>query len=154
MIAKRMPDATFFVVCAEAPEHKPALFGMIKPVFVRPNNEAGHDPLDPAILIRAGGWLQRTAHQLYGGQWIVQELKPVVHDDGLIRAEAKEKAYGLIMSGPDTPGKRWLTAYLAGQAPKVLKTVDEALADDVDLADERNKQVAALAQAEADELPY
>ena len=76
------------------------------------------------------------------------------YDDGLTGKQAKKRAYELILAGPDTPTRRFLKAYLAKQNPQILKSVDDVLADDAKLNDERNKQLAALATAKAEELPY
>jgi len=95
------------------------------------------------VIEQMADWTRQRAENMYGGDWVVirhWENKAIPPDDGLRGDEARKKAEQIVLSGPDSPGKRFLLAGGSISRP-VLKSVPGALTDD-----QRAKRVQMLKQ--------
>jgi len=136
-------------------EQKPCLVGRCVPVFVDPPKL--HGDLDNRK--RAGHLLAEKHAQVYGGHWIVIDKPegPTI-DDGLRGDDARWEAEAQILSGPDSPGKRFLQRLRSGKDAPVLKTVDEAIRP-TNTNGERGRQLQKLVEANVpgkgdDDIPF
>ncbi len=114
-----------FVECYEPPADRPHRAGVRKPVYVTPASRQG----DRQYVRTCGASMAARFDRLYGGRWIVVHA-PLSQDDGLRGQPARQRAYGRIAAGPDTPGRRFLQNFLTRQsADPSLGTMLNAVAD-------------------------
>jgi len=97
-----------FVECYEPPADRPHLAGARRPVYVMPASRQG----DREYVRTCAASMAARFDRLYGGHWIVVCI-PISQDDGLRGQPARQRAYGRIAAGPDTPGRRFLQNFLA-----------------------------------------
>ncbi len=114
-----------FVECYEPPADRPHLAGARRPVYVMPASRQG----DREYVRTCAASMAARFDRLYGGHWIVVCI-PISQDDGLRGQPARQRAYGRIAAGPDTPGRRFLQNLLVGRltAPSLCAMLN-AVAD-------------------------
>lgn len=119
------PTTDVFVECYEPPSDRAHLAGVRRPVYVTP---ASRQDDRECVRTCAASMAARFA-RLYGGRWIVVHA-PASQDDGLRGQPARQRAYGRIAAGPDTPGRRFLQNFLTRQLtdPSLCAMLD-AVAD-------------------------
>jgi len=97
-----------FVECCEPPADRVHLAGVRRPVYVTPASRQG----DRQYVWACAASMAVRFDRLYNGRWIVVHA-PISQDDGLRGQPARQRAYGRIAAGPDTPGRRFLQNFLA-----------------------------------------
>jgi hypothetical protein len=102
------PTTDVFIECYEPPPDRAHVAGVRKAVYVTPASKQG----DPEHAWACALSMAARFDQLYGGHWIAVRTTPVP-DDGLRGEPARQRAYELILAGPDTPGRRFLRDLLA-----------------------------------------
>jgi hypothetical protein len=109
------PQTNVFIECLDPPADRPHLADARKPVYVHPASRQ----TDSEYVQACAEHMRTKFAQLYGGHWIVVVTRPRP-DDGLRGDPARQRAYTLILEGPDTPGKRHLQEHLANKPPAPL----------------------------------
>lgn len=119
------PDYHAWVVCLDPPEAKPGWKGQRWAVFT-PSCDRGSQE-------KVGMWASEAAREIQGregGRWSgqVERVPDEIPENAITGKRAAAEARQRILSGPDSPGRRFLESLKGGmEAPGLVRAVAKAL---------------------------